>query len=214
MNRQARIKLRDIIKRLKRMGIRSREVAEVVTGIVSAGLATVITTPYRLVDFANTLDIELDADEVFHVLHVLEELSHIIVGSDRNSDDEKMARELVAAARLLVSKRPDTLFEQYFHDVRKKFKEVKEKHETEGKNILQKKFFSDLKSKGVKVISGELKLGRYKGSRFVTSFKLSVLSSDKKKAESLAAYLRKKYSPKWKLKSYNEETKIAQYNVR
>jgi hypothetical protein len=106
----------------------------------------------------------------------------------------------------------DCRFEQAFFDIREKAKDLKKREEDKAKASLQNTVYRDLKSKGVQILDGKLSLGKYRGSAFVTSFKLKVKVKDEATAEKLAEYLRGKYSPKWKVKKFADG--VADLNVR
>jgi hypothetical protein len=122
----------------------------------------------------------------------------------------KVARQ--AVREVLAKSRPNTLFEQAFFDLREKAKGLKTKWEKGAGEKLEAQVVSDLTSKGVKVVDAKLSLGKYRGSGFVTSFKLKVKANEGQ-AEKIATYLRGKYSPKWKVKNVNEDGS-AELNVR
>ena len=83
---------------------------------------------------------------------------------------------------------------------------------------MQKTLTSDLKSRGVGIESLTVSLGQYRGSKFVTSAKMSVRVKDGNAANALLKYLQGKYSPKYKLKKVSEpaddESVVAEYNIR
>lgn len=112
----------------------------------------------------------------------------------------------------MAKSRPSTLFEQAFYDLREKAKGLKTKWEKEAAGKLQAEVVRDLKGKGVQVLDAKLSLGRYRGSGFVTSFKLKVRAS-RDQAEKIAEYLRGRYSPKWKVKKVSDDG-VADLNVR
>lgn len=118
-----------------------------------------------------------------------------------------------AVRDVMAKARPETLFEQAFFDIREKAKGLKTKWEQDARASLENSLVSDLKSKGVQVLDVKLSLGKYRGSAFVTSVKLSVQVKDEAQAEKLAEYLRGKYSPKWKVKNVSDEG-VAELNVR
>ena len=118
-----------------------------------------------------------------------------------------------AVQEVIAKSRPNTLFEQAFYDLREKAKGIKTGWEEEAKTKLQAQLVKDLRSKGVTVMDAKLSLGRYRGSSFVTSFKLKVRVKDEADAEKMATYLRGKYSPKWKVKKVSEDG-VADLNVR
>jgi hypothetical protein len=116
--------------------------------------------------------------------------------------------------RSIVAKsRPNTLFEQAFFDLREKAKGLKTEWENDAGAKLENSVVSDLRTKGAKVIDAKLSLGKYRGSGFVTSFKLKIKVKDQAEADKVAEYLRGKYSPKWKVKKISEDG-IADLNVR
>jgi hypothetical protein len=119
----------------------------------------------------------------------------------------KAVREVIAKSR------PNTLFEQAFYDLREKAKGIKTGWEEEAKTKLQNQLVKDLRAKGSTVLEAKLSLGRYRGSSFVTSFKLKVKVKNEGEANKIAEYLRGKYSPKWKVKKVSEDG-VADLNVR
>ena len=69
----------------------------------------------------------------------------------------------------------------------------------------------DLNDLGVKIVSVFVLLGKYRGSHFITSAKVTVQLSTPEKAQALAKHLLK-YSPKYVLKKF--EDGVAEYNIR
>jgi hypothetical protein len=114
----------------------------------------------------------------------------------------------------VAKQRPEDMFGAVFFDLRKKAKDLKEKWSQEAAVKLQQAVMTDLTAQGHQVTSFDISLGQYRGSRFVTSAKLKLPMKDEESAEKLAIYLRGKYSPKFKLKSFSPETGEAFYNVR
>ena len=110
------------------------------------------------------------------------------------------------------------LFKDKFTDLKTKIKKVKEVESEKIKVLLQKTLTSDLKSKGVRIESLTVSLGQYRGSKFVTSAKMSVRVKDGNAANALLKYLQEKYSPKYKLKKVSEpaddNSVVAEYNIR
>lgn len=130
-----------------------------------------------------------------------------------------IALELVKIAKLVTSKpRPVTLFEQAFFDIREKAKEYKKEKGQKAIAILEKQLKGDIQSKGLIVQSISVKLGRFRGSQFVTSAKLFLTAKKPFRDESdarlikLLAYLQQTYSPKYKLKSVKDG--VAVFNIR
>jgi hypothetical protein len=123
----------------------------------------------------------------------------------------KIAR--LEVRRAIAKQRPATLFEQVFFDLREKAKKMKDGWEEKAGTKLENQVIADLRSKKVPVAEHKLSLGKYRGSRFVTSFKIKLKVKDEKEAEKIAEYLRGKYSPKWKVKKVSDDG-IAELNVR
>ena len=121
---------------------------------------------------------------------------------------DRVAREFEAKSR------PADMFGAVFFDLREKASDLKEKWSQKAGVSLEKALLADLRAKGVPIGSFKLSLGKYRGSRFVTSAKLTVKVKDEEAAEKLAVYLRGKFSPKFKLKSFTDESGEAFYNVR
>ena len=116
------------------------------------------------------------------------------------------------AFRLLTAKeRPQDEFGGTFFDIRQKVKGLKEELSQKAKDSLQKELTEDLKDKGYEVVSVGISLGKYRGSHFITSAKVSVRVKLNQQANELAKHLQK-YSPKFSLKSL--EDGIALYNIR
>lgn len=133
---------------------------------------------------------------------------------------EKISRRVVATEAVAVSffrqakDRPTDIFGASFFDIREKVKKLKQDWEDEALGKIQATLQRDLKGRGVQTTDLKISLGQYRGSRFVTSAKFSAKAKNKKQAEALLRYLQNKYSPKYKLKSFDEKSGIATYNVR
>lgn len=112
---------------------------------------------------------------------------------------------------VLAKNRPDDLFAATFFDIRAKVKDMKDKLAVEARDSLQKAVVKDLTDRKFEVISAAFALGQYRGSKFMTSAKISVKVGTQAKADKLAAYLLN-YSPKYRLKEYVDG--IASYNIR
>lgn len=111
----------------------------------------------------------------------------------------------------VAKERPQDEFAGAFWDLREKAKALKEKWSQEAKERLAKGLRSELEEAGLKVESVELSLGKYKGSRFVTSGKVRVEMPSEAKAKGLVEKLQK-WSPKYIFKSYVDG--VAEYNIR
>jgi len=115
------------------------------------------------------------------------------------------------AFEVLSKERPLDAFGAMFFDLRLKVRDLKEKWSQQAKESLRKALVEDLTGKGYEVVSAEFALGQYRGSRFMTSAKVSVKVGTEVEAKKLATYLLK-FSPKFNLKSW--ENGIAAYNIR
>ncbi len=122
--------------------------------------------------------------------------------------------EVVAASLFRAKARPSDLFGAVFFDVREKAKKLKEDWSQKAGQKLESDLAKDLRASGLQVSEVKLSLGKYRGSRFVTSAKIRVKVEDEKQADELLKYLQGKYSPKYKLKSFDSESGEAFYNVR
>ena len=111
----------------------------------------------------------------------------------------------------LAKERPQDLFGAAFFDLRLKVKEMKDKLAIGARDSLQKALVKDLTDRGFEVVSAAFALGQYRGSKFMTSAKISVKVGTEAKAKKMAGYLLK-YSPKFNLKEYVDG--IANYNIR
>lgn len=113
----------------------------------------------------------------------------------------------------IAKERPQDAFGAMFFDLRAKVKDMKDKLAVGARDSLQKAVVKDLTDRKFEVISAAFALGQYRGSKFMTSAKLSVKVGTAAKAKKLAEYLLT-YSPKYSLKSYETETGVADYNIR
>jgi hypothetical protein len=107
----------------------------------------------------------------------------------------------------------DISFGAAFSILREKAKAYKEKMEQAAKVSLQDSLMKDLKQRDYAVDSVEISLGKYRGSRFVTSAKVKVVVKDEKAAKVLAKYLLR-YHPNYHMKEFDPATKVAEYNIR
>lgn len=112
---------------------------------------------------------------------------------------------------VIAKGRPDDLFHAVFYDIRQKDKDLKEKWALEAQKSLRDILIKDLNDLGVKIVSVFVLLGKYRGSHFITSAKVTVQLSTPEKAQALAKHLLK-YSPKYVLKKF--EDGVAEYNIR
>ena len=117
------------------------------------------------------------------------------------------------ASEVLAKDRPEDEFGAEFFDLREKAKALKEKWSQEAGKRLQDKMTKALTDMGFKVESVAVSLGKYKGSRFVTSAKVVVTAPTEAKAKGLTERL-KAYSPRYEMKSWDPDTGLAEYNIR
>ena len=124
--------------------------------------------------------------------------------------------ERVACRCFFAKERPGDEFAGQFFDLREKIKTLKDTESSKVQENLQNSLINDLRGKGVVVSELKVSLGQYRGSKFVTSGKLTVRLKDEAAANSLLTYLKGKWSPKYKLKSVEqaEGGVVANYNVR
>jgi len=119
------------------------------------------------------------------------------------------------AARLAISEIAgqveDTVFDSAFSVLRQKARDFKDDLEQKAKESLQNKLIKDLQDRGYDDVVVEISLGKYRGSRFVTSAKVHVKMKDAQAAKALVKVLQG-YHPNFSLKEY--EDGIAFYNIR
>jgi len=117
----------------------------------------------------------------------------------------------IVAFRVFAKKRPDDLFGAAFFDLREKAKALKDEWSQKAKLQLQDILVKDLTDLGFKVEAVTLSLGQYRGSKFMTSAKVSVTAPSEKKAQDLANHLLR-YSPKYVFKHWDPVTGLAEYS--
>ena len=118
----------------------------------------------------------------------------------------------VVAGRFVIGS-DDGIFSVRFQDLREKVKALKEEWSQKAGRELQALLEKDLADLGFVVGSVTVSLGKYKGSRFVTSAKVTVTAPTEAKAHELAKHLLR-YSPKYVMKSFDPATGVAEYNIR
>ena len=106
----------------------------------------------------------------------------------------------------------DTVFDSAFSVLRQKSRDFKEDLEQKAKESLQNKLINDLKGRGYEDAVVEISLGKYRGSRFVTSAKVRVKVKDAREAKALVKVLQQ-YHSRYSLKEI-DESGIASYNIR
>ena len=107
------------------------------------------------------------------------------------------------------------LFKATFVDLRLKVREYKDKLATGAKTALAEALNKGLRDHSYDVVSAEVKLGRYRGSEFVTSAPVKVRMKSEAEAKKLEAYLQMTFDPKYKFKGWDEkESGVAAFNTR
>jgi hypothetical protein len=115
---------------------------------------------------------------------------------------------------ILADRQPDDpIFDATFSVLRQKARDFKDQLEEKAKNSLKDSLINDLKGKGYEVISVDISLGKYRGSRFVTSAKVRIKAKDAREAKAVVKDLQR-YHPRYSLKTFDEATKQAEYNIR
>ena len=123
----------------------------------------------------------------------------------------------VDAHKEAAKARPTTLFEQAIFDVKTKVKGMKENLTQKTIPYLTNKLKTDLATQGFQG-TVDIKLGKFRGSPFVTSSKLYVSANPPFKGETdsrlilLLNHLKANYSPKFKFKSLTDG--VAFFNIR
>ena len=128
---------------------------------------------------------------------------------------DRTARMAARVAFFVLAERQpdDDLFGAAFAIVREKARSFKEQHEEAALESLKKSLINDLKGRDYEIVSVEMMMGKYSGSRFVTSARVKVIAKDKKDASSLVKHLQR-YHPKYHLRAFDAETGVAEYNIR
>lgn len=119
--------------------------------------------------------------------------------------------ERVAFRFFARGQQEDAIFDAAFSALREKARDYKDGLEQAARESLQKSLIKDLTDRGYEVISAEISLGKYRGSRFVTSAKIRVRVKDRATAKGLVEVLRR-YHPRYSLKSLDGGE--AEYNFR
>jgi len=130
--------------------------------------------------------------------------------------DQKRFQRLVR--RLVAKQRPATLFKQVFFDIREQAKKWKEEASQDAAKKMSEQLGKDLADKGYQV-QVDLKLGKYKGSRFVTTAKVILTAKepftgpDDTRLLKILNHLQTRYSPKYQFKGLNPQGS-ALFNIR
>jgi len=106
---------------------------------------------------------------------------------------------------------PEDVFGKTFFEMRKKIVDEKNRLAEGAVRYLRKVLVKDLEDRGYEVISADLSLGQYRGSKFLTSAKILVNVKGMVDAEKVAKHLLM-FSPKFVLRGV--ENGVATYNIR
>lgn len=87
------------------------------------------------------------------------------------------------------------IFDAVFSNLREKDRDYKDGLEQSARDSLNKMLIKDLIGRGHDVVSVEISLGKYRGSRFVTSAKVAVRLKDMKDAKILVKELQRYHRP-------------------
>ena len=116
------------------------------------------------------------------------------------------------AESIIAKDAPTTAFQLEFYNLRLKVREYKDKLATGAKTALAEALNKGLRDKSYDVVSAEVKLGRYRGSEFVTSAPVKVRMKSEAEAKKLEAYLQQTFDPKYRF--HEIEDGIASFNTR
>lgn len=109
---------------------------------------------------------------------------------------------------------PTTNFEISFKDLKAKLKEEKKIRSQQVMDDQVKALIDDLKNAGYNVLSHDAKLGKFRGSYFITSTPLEIAmkEGDEEAMQKLEQFLKTTYSPKFRLKGMSDG--VAKFNIR
>ncbi len=103
--------------------------------------------------------------------------------------------------------KPETILEAETFDMRENLKSVKQKLAEQMLARVQGRIKANIKG----LVSVDIKLGKFRGSHFITSCKLEVRCG-KPEAKRIEGILRDKWSPKFNLKDWVDG--VAFFNIR
>jgi len=106
---------------------------------------------------------------------------------------------LRVAESVIAKERPTSHFQSAFFDLRLKVREYKDKLAAGAKTALTEALNKGLRDQSYDVVSAEVKLGRYRGSEFVTSAPVKVRLKNEAQAKKLEVYLLT-FDPKYHFK--------------
>lgn len=116
------------------------------------------------------------------------------------------------AESIMAKDAPTTAFQLAFFNLRLKVREYKDKLAIGAKTALAEALNKGLRDHSYDIVSAEVKLGRYRGSEFVTSAPVKVRMKSEAEAKKLEAYLQMTFDPKYKFKGV--EDGVSSFNTR
>jgi hypothetical protein len=107
-----------------------------------------------------------------------------------------------------------TKFEKSFVELKKELKNEKKIRSQAVMDQQMQILLDELRKSGYKVLSHDAKLGKFKGSYFITSTPIDIAYEDGNEdaMKQLEQYLKNVYSPKFRIKSMNDG--VAKFNIR
>lgn len=109
---------------------------------------------------------------------------------------------------------PTTNFEKSFVELKKQLKEEKKIRSQQVMEDQVNTLVKDLKDSGYNVLSHDAKLGKFRGSYFITStpIEIAMNEGDEQAMRDLEQFLKNTYSPKFRLKGMDGG--VAKFNIR
>lgn len=127
---------------------------------------------------------------------------------------KKLYESILNEKRGVKKPAPTTNFEISFKELKAVMKAEKKIRSQEAMDEQVKILIDELKTSGYTVLSYEAKLGKFRGSYFITSTPIEIQYEEGKEdtMNQLEVYLKATYSPKFRLKRMNNG--IAHFNIR
>jgi predicted lipase len=107
---------------------------------------------------------------------------------------------------------PTTKFEISFVELKKELKNEKKIRSQAVMDEQVQILLDELKASGYNILSHDAKLGKFRGSYFITSTPITVAYEDESTMQELEQYLKTVYSPKFRIK--NMQDGVAKFNIR
>ena len=112
----------------------------------------------------------------------------------------------------LAKDRPSDLFHSLFFDLREKIRALKQKMAEDIRGQIEKQLREDIQKQGYDLVSLDVKLGRYRGSEFVTSARTTVKSKGTAADRELVKFLQEKHHPNFQNKGETDGNVVL--NIR